>query len=207
VSRLSTARPAALVAAVALAGVLALAGCAPATGSSGNGSATGSTGGAAGSTGTSGSGSCHEFTSSALSALVNVPVGKPFVAGSDSNGGVICWFGIGKNASVSGSAVETLSNDSLLITTIGVDGQSQYKHFTGSDVNIGAVTPLGGVGDKAAYTVSALTGNAPELYAVHGSLYCGVQLNIGSASELVDKSMAAAAKDEGGLCNEAFAKH
>jgi hypothetical protein len=182
----------------------ALAACAPATTS--GGSTTTSSGTSQGASGSSTTAACDEFTASSFAGVINVPIGKPFVAGQDGSGGVICWYGIGENAAVTGSKVETLTDDNILITTIGGDGASQYKHFTGKDVNVSAVIPLSGIGDKASYTVSALTGNVPELYAVHGSLYCGIQLNA-QTSELVSSDMAATAKNEGALCNDAFAKH
>jgi hypothetical protein len=192
-----------LVTALALVSVGLLAGCAPASGIAAPGSTPAGGASNGGSAGTSSKPSCDEFTSASFSGLVNVPIGKPYVAGSDSAGGVTCAYGIGKNAGVSGSQAETLSDDNILITTIGFDGVSQYAHFTGSDVNLGAVIPVDGIGTKAAYNVSELSANVPQLYSYKGDRYCGVQLSAGS-SELVDSSMAAIAKAEGALCEDAF---
>ncbi|HEX4402349.1 MAG TPA: hypothetical protein VHZ98_13585 [Galbitalea sp.] len=183
-----------------------LAGCAPASTATVAGSspaASNSSGSAGASPGSAGKPSCDQFTVEAFKALVNVPIGTPFIAGSDSAGGIDCWYGIGKNAGVTGSKVETLEGDNILITVIGVDGASQYAHFTGSDVNLGAVTPLSGIGDKASYNVSELSGGVPQLYSVKGDKYCGIQLNV-DASELVDTLPAAIAKNEGALCEDAF---
>ena len=47
---------------------------------------------------------------------------------------------------------------------------------------ISPVIPLSGIGDKAAYTVSALTGNVPQLKAVHADLDCGIQMNASGAN-------------------------
>ena len=199
-SRLTALRPT-LVAVVAALSVATLVGCAPASGSSSGPASSGT-----GASGASAANPCAEFRAKSFAAIVNVPIGKPFVAGQDSAGGVICWYGIGKNAGVSGSKVETLTDDNILITTIAGDGESQYKHFTGKSVNLSAVVPLSDIGDKAAYTVSELTGNVPEVYALHQSLYCGIQMNA-TTSELVNPSMAATAKSEGALCNDAFAHH
>jgi hypothetical protein len=198
--RLTVLRPV-LVAVIGAVSLGALVGCAPASTSSAGAASSGT-----GSSGTSASNPCAEFSAKSFAGIVNVPIGKPFVAGQDSAGGVICWYGIGANAGVSGSKVETLTDDNILISTIAGDGVSQYKHFTGKSVNISPVIPLSGIGDKAAYTVSALTGNVPQLYAVHGSLYCGIQMNA-ETSELVNSSLAATAKSEGALCNDAFAHH
>jgi hypothetical protein len=183
-----------------------LSGCAPATSGSVAGSSP-ATSSSSGSVGTSsGSGtkpSCDQFTAQSFKALVNVPIGTPFIGGSDSAGGIVCWYGIGKNAGVTGSKVETLQGDNILITVIGFDGEKQYAHFTGSDVNIGAVTPLSGIGDKASYNVSELSGNVPQLYSVKGEKYCGIQLSV-NPSELVDSSPASVAKNEGALCADAI---
>lgn len=201
-SRVTVVRPT-LVAVIAAVSLGALVGCAPATGSSSGAAASGTAQGAGGSAGSS---PCAEFSAKSFSGIVNVPIGKPFLAGQDSAGGAICWYGIGKNAGVSGSKVEALTDDNILITTIAGDGVSQYEHFTGKSVNLSAVVPLSGIGDKAAYTVSELTGNVPELYARHQSLYCGIQMSA-ATSELVNSSMAATAKSEGALCNDAFSHH
>jgi hypothetical protein len=198
--RLAILRPV-LIAIVAAAGLSALAGCAPSTSTSGAGSSA-----AQGAAGLAGSGTCSEFSAKSFAGIVNVPIGKGYVAGQDSAGGVICWFGIGKNAGVSGSKVETLTDDNILISTIGVDGLTQFTHFTGKSVNLNPIVPLSGVGDKAAYEVSELTGNVPQLYAVKAQLYCGIQMNA-TTSELVNSSMAVTAKSEGALCNDAFSHH
>jgi hypothetical protein len=184
---------------IAAVGLGALVGCAPA-GTSTSGAAS------SGTSGSPVSNPCAEFSAKSFAEIVNVPIGKPFVAEQDATGGVICWFGIGKNAGVSGSKVETLTDDNILISTIGGGGLSQYTHFTGKSVNISPVISLSGIGDKAAYTVSALTGNVPQLYAVHANLYCGIQMNA-DTSELVNSSMAVTAKSEGALCNDAFSHH
>jgi hypothetical protein len=203
-----TTRTPLFVAALTVLTVGLLAGCAPAagTGIPAGTAAAGSSGSVSAGSAPGGStkASCAEFTSAAFSALVTVPIGKPYVAGSDSGGGVVCWYGIGKNADVTGSKVETLADDNILITTIGFGGAGQYAHFTGSDVNIGAVTPIDGIGTKASYNVSVLSGNVPQLYSYKGDRYCGIQLNADSA-ELVDPAPAATAKNEGALCDDAFA--
>jgi hypothetical protein len=180
-----------------------LSGCAPATSGAAAGSSPATSSSSGSSSGTGTKPSCDQFTAQSFRALVNVPIGTPFIGGSDSAGGIVCWYGIGKNAGVTGSKVETLQDDNILITVIGFDGESQYAHFTGSDVNIGAVTPLSGIGDKASYNVSELSGNVPQLYSVKGEKYCGIQLSV-DPSELVDSSPASVAKNEGALCEDAF---
>jgi hypothetical protein len=199
----------ALIATIAVS-LAALTGCAPAvplapgapTSSSPGASPTSGNGGS-GSSGSTQAGSCAEFTSGSFAKLVNAPIGKPLVVGSDSSGGIACWYGIGSNAGLTGSAIEKATEENILITVIGIDGQSQYAQGTGSDVNLGAVTSIGGIGDKAAYNTSALSGGVPQLYALKGGKYCHVMIAAAS-SELVDHDQASIATDEGALCEDAF---
>jgi hypothetical protein len=184
----------------------ALTGCAPAV-PLGTGPGTTPSAGASTSAGSpSGSGqnaSCDEFTSSAFSSLTTAKIGTPLVAAAGSGNTIACWYGIGSNSGVSGSAVEQLTSDNILVSIIGVAGPEQFKEDTSSDVNLGAVTGIDGIGDKAAYNTSALSGNVPQLYAYKGNTYCHIQMDA-SPSELVDQSQAAIAKDEGALCEDAF---
>lgn len=198
-----------LIATVVVA-LVGLTGCAPAVTSGPGvattpnpGTSTGSSQGASAPSGSGQTGSCAEFTSASFAKLTTAPIGKPLVVGSDSSGGIACWYGIGSNAGLTGSAIEQTTTENILITVIGIDGPSQYAEGTASDVNLGAVTSISGIGDKAAYNTSALSGGWPQLYALKGNKYCHIQIAAGSG-ELVDHDQAAVATDEGALCEDSF---
>jgi hypothetical protein len=183
----------------------ALTGCAPAvpTGAAAtNAPSAGSSAPAGSASGSTQTASCDEFTPSAFSGLTSEPIGKPFVAASETYA-VACWFGTGKNVGVTGSSVEMLPDDNVLITVIAIDAPNQYTQDTAAALNIGSIVPISGVGDKASYNVSALTDNVPQLYALKGSVYCHVQVNI-DVSKLASSDPATIAKAEGALCEDAF---
>ena len=199
--------PPVLLVALAVVALGSLVGCAPAvpTGAPAPGSASSAPAGpsAPGSGSSERGTSCAEFTVASFAKVVNVPIGTPFVAAAEGPNSIACWYGIGKNATVSGSTVETLGDDNILITTIGIDAPHQFSEDTGKDLNAGAVVALNGVGDKAAYNVSALSGNVPQLYELKGTVYCHVQL-VATSDQLVDSTAAAIATDEAALCQDAF---
>jgi hypothetical protein len=198
---------------ILVASALVLAGCASA-GSGGTGGSTANP--AAGGSG-GGKPSCARFSASTLSALIKGPVSQPYIAGSDSAGGVECVYGIGKNAKLTGSKIEATGDDSMLITVIGYDGKSQYKHFTAKDTNFGGVTATSGVGDASSYNYSSVSKMPPNFYSYKGDRYCGVALSLASSTEVgipesggdaayeISQSDAAdIATKEGALCSEAW---
>jgi hypothetical protein len=135
--------------------------------------------------------------------LTTTAIGKAYVAGSAGAQASACWYPTGKNAGATGSSIEMLPDDNVLIDVISIDASGQYAQATAAVVSLGGVVPISGVGDKASYNVSQLTNGVPQLYALKGSVYCHVQVHIDS-DELVSSDPATVAKAEGELCQAAF---
>jgi hypothetical protein len=212
------------VLAVGVLAVSALSACKSGSGSGSTSGSGGSTSAAAAKPGASApagggqaagvSGSCTGAVDAAVAALVTVPVGAPSnPAGGALQGGTTfdCAYGMAKNKDLSGAALEAATDDTILVTVIGVDAQDQYANAVG----YGAPIPVPGVGDKAEYFFFAEAGQAPDLYAIKGSEYCEVQINAADQpTELgvpaadddgIDAAGAATvAKKEGAVCAAVF---
>lgn len=115
-------------------------------------------------------GGCAAIKASTLEAVFTVPVGAPYQGGTGD-----CWFGIGPNATATGSVVETLSSDSFLAQLFPASGPDQYEFFSSTKRS----TPLPGVDDKASYSA-----NGVDVYVLKGDKFCLVQLILGNSSEL-----------------------
>lgn len=152
----------------------------------------------------SGSGSgrgCAAIKPATLTALLTVPVGEPYDEGSGA-----CEFGVGANAGLRGSAVQTTNGDSLLAQLIPGIGASEYK----DDTSRQAVTPLAGIGDQASF----VTGDPLKVFALKGNDFCLIQLNIGDASAvglpadssgtIPDQDATSIATKVGALCTDMF---
>lgn len=114
---------------------------------------------------------CAAITSATLKALFTVPVGEPYDEGSGA-----CEFGLGANAKLRGSAVQTANGDSLLAQLIPGIGASEYNEYTSRQ----PVTPLAGIGDKASFADVAPF----KVFAVKGQDFCLIQIGISNAREV-----------------------
>ncbi|HEY5229868.1 MAG TPA: hypothetical protein VIJ11_03110, partial [Galbitalea sp.] len=149
-----------------------------------------------------------------LKALINVPIGKPYNAlGSDPNN-FACEYGIGKNAGLTGSAVETAADDTILIGEFGILGKSQYQTST-SAVTPGDLIAYPGLGDKASYWNEF--GRGPHLFSYKGNVACEVSMNLsvmtevgagegGAMQEMSDADAATVVKREVSICADILGK-
>jgi hypothetical protein len=124
--------------------------------------------------------------------------------------GDVCYFGVGPNGTVSGSALAELYGDSVYVAYTTSDVDSQYQSaaaaYSGSK-------KLGGVGSQAQYYDGG-NGN-PQIVARTSGALCTVQTNFNSATEVGlskpsdSRTIAAAdvpklASDLGGVCTALF---
>lgn len=151
--------------------------------------------------GSGGGRGCAAIKSATLTALLTVPVGEPYDEGSGA-----CEFGVGANAGLRGSAVQTTNGDSLLAQLIPGIGASEYT----DDTTRQPVTPLAGIGDQASF----VTGDPLKVFALKGKDFCLIQLNISDASAvglpadssgtIPDQDATAIATKVGALCTDMF---
>jgi hypothetical protein len=160
---------------------LLLSGCAASVGSPGATPGGGSSAGAAAAPNAGGDAACGVISMSALKALVKVPIGKPYNAlGSDPNN-FACEYGIGKNAGLTGSAIETAADDTILIGKYGQLGKTEYQTST-SIVPAASLIAYPGLGDKASYWNEFSRG--PHLFSYKGNVGCEVSMNPASMTEV-----------------------
>jgi hypothetical protein len=172
-------------------------------GTSGSGAAT--TAGKAAAPSATGDAACNVVSASLISALVKVPVGKPYnELGSDPND-FACVYGIGSNASLTGSKIVTTNDDTLLVTRYGQLGASQYQHSV-SLIPAGDVQTYFGLGDKAVWWNEFDQG--PHLYTYKGTVGCEVSFILADGSEvgatpgngMSDADAASVVKREAPIC-------
>jgi hypothetical protein len=178
-----------LLGATVAASGLMLAGCAAPVGATtgtptsaaGGTGATSTTAAAPAAPAATGDAACNAVSTSLLKALVNVPIGKPFnELGSDPND-FACIYGIGSNAGLTGSAIVTTNDDTLLVTKYGQLGKTQYDTSL-QDIPAASVVAYPGLGDKASWWNEFQTG--PHLYAYKGNVGCEVTFVLADGSEV-----------------------
>jgi hypothetical protein len=187
---------------------LVLSGCAAPVGAAGSAPGGASSAAAPAAPSATGDAACNVISMSNLKALVNVPIGKPFNAlGSDPNN-FACEYGIGKNAGLTGSAIETAADDTILIGKFGQLGKSQYQTSI-SNLPASSVIAYPGLGDKASYWNEFNRG--PHLYSYKGDVACEVSMNPadmtevgagegGAMQEMSDADAAIVVKREAPIC-------
>jgi hypothetical protein len=193
---------------------LVLSGCAPSVETSVGAPAGGSSAAAPAAPSARGDAACSVISQADLKALINVPIGKPYNAlGSDPNN-FACEYGIGKNAGLTGSAVETAADDTILIGEFGILGKTQYRTST-SAVTPGDLIAYPGLGDKASYWNEFNRG--PHLFSYKGNVACEVSMNPasmtevgagegGATQEMSDADAAQVVKREAPICADILGK-
>jgi hypothetical protein len=187
---------------------LLLAGCAAPAGSPAAAPGGGSSAAAPAAPSATGDAACNVIPTSELKALVTVAIGKPYNAlGSDPNN-FACEYGIGKNVGLTGSAIETAADDTILIGKFGQLGKTQYQTST-SAVTAGELIAYPGLGDKASYWNEF--GRGPHLFSYRGDVACEVSMNLsdmtevgagegGAMQEMSDADAAIVVKREAPIC-------
>jgi hypothetical protein len=170
---------------VAASGLL-LAGCAAPVGAS-TGSTAGAPGGsantaaAAAAPSATGDAACNAIPAALLTALIKVPIGKPYnELGSDPSN-FACIYGIGSNAGLTGSKIVTTNDDTLLVTRYGQLGQTQYNTSV-KIIPAASLVAYPGLGDKASWWNEF--GQGPHLYAYKGNVGCEVTFILADGSEV-----------------------
>lgn len=159
------------------------------------------TSGAASNSGSASGQGCAAIKSATLKALLTVPVGEPYDEGSGA-----CGFGVGANAGLHGSAVQTTNGDNLLAQLIPGIGASSYDDYTSRQ----PVTPLAGIGDQASF----VTDDPLKVFALKGQDFCLIQLDIDdesavglpadSSGTIPDQDATAIATKVGAICTDMF---
>jgi hypothetical protein len=200
-------RSIALALALAASG-LVLSGCAAPVGSPASAASGGSSAAARGAPTATGDAACSVISMSELKALVNAPIGKPYNALGSDPSNFACEYGIGKNAGLTGSAIVTAEDDTILITKYGQLGKTEYQTSI-SDLPASSVIAYPGLGDKASYWNEF--GRGPHLYSYKGNVGCEVSVNPdnmtevgagagGATQEMSDADAAIVVKREAPIC-------
>ena len=187
---------------------LVLSGCAAPVGSAA-GAAGDPSAAAPGASAATGDAACGAISMSDLKALVNVPIGKPYNALGSDPSNFACEYGIGKNAGLTGSAIQTAADDTILIGKYGQLGKSQYQTSTSAVLPASSLISYPGLGDKASYWNEF--GRGPQLFSYKGDVECEISMNLadmtevgagegGALQEMSDADAAIVVKREAPIC-------